>query len=533
MSEPRTVFLVPRRADNGPRDAIWEYCKARWIELFPHWPVVEGHHDDGPFNRSAAVNLAAELAGDWEVGIVIDSDVIISRTQLKRAVDLAVETQKVTWPHTRWRGLRKDATERLLDNWRNSGGVEAPGAELDRDELDLIVERTNPLSWSCCIVMPRSQFDALGGFDERFKGWGFEDMAFQSAVCGLLGWNRQKGDIVHLWHPRSEERIVPGQGRLTSSPEYIYNARLGRRYMVALRRDHSLHDRGDIPFLPGERERDIENLMRDDAKWSAAAKANHLPDWDGWWPTLEELVAGARESRMTGGATGSVAVIVRSGGTAEVADERLDYLARSLASLETSVKGPVVQRVVYSDWPDEIVPRVREIADRFGFYVAGAGHHGYVLSTQRLWRYINDRVKADYVFLAEDDFLYLKEIDLAAMVGVLSRVTRVKQIALLRAPAYQREFEGESQGAILGWDKDSFTIQSLNGESWMEHRNFWTMNPSLFRKNIVRNPWPEKQNSERIFGDRLLKDPVATVAFWGTGDPWMQHIGETRAGGPY
>lgn len=524
----RVVFLVPRRDDRGHRDQLWEYAKARWQRLFPDWPIVEGHHDEGPFNRSAAVNLAAADAGDWDIGIVIDSDVLISKSLVVSAVNLAVETQKVTWPHTRIRNIREDATKRILDDRQDFG------EELDRDQLDLVVERTNPLSWSCCIIIPRSQFDALGGFDERFKGWGYEDMAFQSAVCGLLGWNRQMGDIVHLWHPRSDDRIVSGQTRHTSSPEYRFNARLGRRYMVALRRDHRLHDRGDVPTSEEERARDIENLQKDDAKWSSAnaARLSGEPDWERWWPTLEELVAGARAYRETGGLRQTVAVVVRSGGTLEVADERLGYLERSLSSLAASVQGEIVQRVVYSDWPDEVVPRVREIADRFGFYVAGSGHHGYVRSTQRLWRYIDSRVKADYVFLAEDDFIYLREVDLGQMVKTLARKSALRQVALLREAAYAREQEPGDH--ILSWDRESFQLVREGQAAWLEHRNFWTMNPSLFRRDLVaKNPWPTSQNSERLFGDRIFSDKGARVAFWGSGDAWLRHIGETRAGGPY
>jgi hypothetical protein len=77
----------------------------------------------------------------------------------------------VTWGHRRWRGFHESWTERWV---KRAAGL---GPELDRDEMDLYVERTNPLSWSCFIVFPRPVFDDLGGFDERFKGWGFEDMA--------------------------------------------------------------------------------------------------------------------------------------------------------------------------------------------------------------------------------------------------------------------------------------------------------------------------------------------------------------------
>jgi hypothetical protein len=174
-----------------------------------------------------------------------------------------------------------------------------------------------------------------------------------------------------------------------------------------------------------------------------------------------------------------------------------------------------------------------EIAARYGFYVVGSGHHGYIGSVQRLWRYISTRVRADFVFLAEDDFLYVKNVDLPAMMRVLAGNRSLRQIALLREAAYAREREPGDH--ILSWNRDSFTMMSNNrGDDWMEHRNFWTMNPSLIRRDvIVNNPWPTQANSERLFGDRVLAEKSARVAFWGAGDAWLRHIGETRAGGPY
>jgi hypothetical protein len=518
----RIVFLVARRLDNGHRDTVWAYCKERWERLFPDWPVIEGHHEEGLFNRAKAVNQAATDAGDWDVAIVLDSDVMISKSWVQKAVDLAVETQKVTWPHTRIRNMAESDTMRVLKTGRDFGD------EIDQREIDLLVERTNPISWSCCIVVPRSQYEAIGGFDERFQGWGFEDMAFQSAVCGLLGWNRLEGEIVHFWHAKSEDRIVSGSSRWTATPEYRYNARLGRRYMIALRRDHFIHDRPEGPATEEVRQRDLANLRRDDEVWERAPKSPGEPDWMNWWPTLPELVEGARLYRATGGLSPLVAVVVRSGGTLEVADERLRYLDNSLASLVGNVTGPVDQKVVYSDWPDAVIPRVREIAERHGFYVAGDGHHGYVTSTQRLWKYLTGRVKADFVFLAEDDFIYTRNVDLTPMMSALAKTPHIRQIALLREAAYPKEKEPGDH--ILGWDRSSFTQRG----DLLEHRNFWTMNPSLFRRALVtKYPWPSGPSSERLFGDAILSDPGARVAFWGTGEPWITHIGETRAGGPY
>jgi hypothetical protein len=375
--------------------------------------------------------------------------------------------------------------------------------------------------------MPRAVFDDLGGFDERFKGWGFEDMAFQSAICGLYGYERIPGDVVHLWHPRSEERITPGLTRLTASPEYVTNARLGRRYMVALRRDHALHDRGDQPASEEERLRDIENLHRDDAKYSGVVERLKLPDWSAWWPTLEELRDGAKAYREGRDVITGVTVVVRTGGAPETWDARSGYLRRSLASLGEHLKGPIIQRVIYSDWGDERQAELAEIGAEHGFYVAGSGHHGYTGAVQRLWRYLENRARGEYLFVAEDDFVYLRDVDLVPMAETLRDHPDVHQVALLRAPCYPRELEGEG---ILGWPADSFEAKDQgNGHGRLEHRNFWTMNPALYRRSITDYPWPSAASSERAFGDQILRKKAARFALWGAGEAWLEHIGAIRS----
>src|SRR5690606_2080894 len=84
----KVVNLVPRRADGGRRDAIWSFVRDRWEREHPDIPIFEGH-DDGPgkFNRSLAVNLAAEQAGEWDVAVISDSDTFVEGTQVQQAID--------------------------------------------------------------------------------------------------------------------------------------------------------------------------------------------------------------------------------------------------------------------------------------------------------------------------------------------------------------------------------------------------------------------------------------------------------------
>jgi len=178
----------------------------------PDIEIFEGHHDDGPFNRSEAINTAATLAGDWDLGIVIDSDVFLRTRQVQAAIDRAKKTGRVTWAHRRWRGMHEDHTERIV-KYDIDFGPEFVG-----HDMDLLVERTNPVSWSCCIVIPRAVWDAMGGFDQRFAGWGWEDMAWQSVVCGLYGHERIEGARLPLLAPSvrgTDRRRADARHRLT------------------------------------------------------------------------------------------------------------------------------------------------------------------------------------------------------------------------------------------------------------------------------------------------------------------------------
>jgi hypothetical protein len=419
----------------------------------------------------------------------------------------------VTWGHRRWRSIAQDWTDRLTKDGTDLG------ADVDGTDMDILVDRTNPISWSCCIAIPRAVFDDLGGFDERFVGWGFEDMAFQSVVCGLYGWERIDGDVYHLWHPRGVSiggRAAKEDGEYTR--DAINNARLGRRYMVALRRDHALHDRPDSVSTEEERQRDIENLKRDDAKLVKAAGRVGLPDWSGWWPTLTELRDGARV-RQTIPVTHTIIVHT---------DGRRDYIAKSIPSLESQVSGTIIKRVIYDDSGDAAYKDwLKEEFGPLGYYVVGPDKRlGYTGSMAAMWKYLNERCQSEYVFAVEDDFLYDAPVDLDKMAGVLSRQSHLAQLALLRKPAYQSEID---KGGVLGWPEESF---EKRGE-WLEHRNFWTANPSLFRRSITGREWPLAKSSERVFGDRLLADPATRFAFWGDGTAQIEHIGLERAGSGY
>ena len=195
-------IVVPRLADGGERDRLWAYCRRHF----------EGHHEgDGPFNRSAAINRAAE--GDWDFAVILDSDTIVEAEQIISGIELAEETAAAVLPFQTRNMLSEPGTAEILGghvgNW-------------DR----WIKVREGARHVSSCVVVPRALGDEVGGFDERFEGWGGEDDAFHAACRALGGVRRLNGAAWHLWH-------APSPHHNRSTPLYRQALRLTQRYQQA------------------------------------------------------------------------------------------------------------------------------------------------------------------------------------------------------------------------------------------------------------------------------------------------------------
>ena len=210
----RTVLLVPRRADGGIRDRLWEFCRDVWRTEHPSFEIFEGHHnaDEGLFNRSMAVNRAAEAAGDFDTAVVIDSDILIHRDNVRAGLALVERFNRVVFPFRVYQSLSQNGTSRIMAGWKGDWLTVAAKAYWD--------------SVSCVVMVPRALWDQVGGFDERFVGWGWEDTAFACATDAVSGRLRLEGTLWHLWHPQSPERN-------TKTVEYKASYRLALQYRHA------------------------------------------------------------------------------------------------------------------------------------------------------------------------------------------------------------------------------------------------------------------------------------------------------------
>jgi hypothetical protein len=189
-----TVILVPRRSDGGHRDRLWDFCRKWWLNNHPDWPIIEGASPDGPFNRSAAINDAARQAGAWDVAVVLDTDVIVNPECVQVAVNTAATSGRMVITHRERVDLSRRGTEQVLAGYRGPWRTRT------------MVERVWGSSDSSCVAIPRTLWDEVGGFDERFVGWGYEDTAFVITCERATGpVVKLDGEVFHLWHKRAPD----------------------------------------------------------------------------------------------------------------------------------------------------------------------------------------------------------------------------------------------------------------------------------------------------------------------------------------
>jgi len=183
-------FCVPWRPDGEHRDALWTFCRAYWERVCPDIELVTADVA-GIFNRSAAINRAAE--GSWDVAVALDADVVADADQVYRAVEMAQHTGRLTLGFEHYAGLTPHMTKLVMEGYEG--------------ERDRGVRYRSDRHESSIVAVPRALWDDVGGFIEAFQGWGQDDVAFAHA-CRILGGGieRVPGNVWHLWHPRSAER---------------------------------------------------------------------------------------------------------------------------------------------------------------------------------------------------------------------------------------------------------------------------------------------------------------------------------------
>lgn len=206
MEDPYDVsVLVPYRGGCTWRAMAWSYVRARYEQHHPGWELIEAD-GAGEWSKGAALANAASRAADQvDVFVVADADVFLDVGTLRQAVELVDERQPWVVPHRTVRRLGKRATEEVL-----AGGRVHRGLPCRRTHIGAI--------GGGVVVLTRAAWDAVGGVDPRYEGWGGEDVSLGFALETLFGPCKRLGaDLWHLWHPPQPTRSRDGRSSLNAA----------------------------------------------------------------------------------------------------------------------------------------------------------------------------------------------------------------------------------------------------------------------------------------------------------------------------
>lgn len=202
------AIVIPWRPQES-RIPAFETTTGWYRENLPDATLVTIDSGDPLFNLAQCRNLGVQQCSDEDVVIIGDADTLPEREPLLRAIAAARTSGLVHLPYDEYRWLGAAGTAQF-----------SAGAALADCEFELVrgacsgVYVTTPATWQ-----------AHGGQDELFRGWGFEDAAWYLAHRTLLGAEPQRevGRVFALHHT----------AEVREGPQYDANAARMQRYRDA------------------------------------------------------------------------------------------------------------------------------------------------------------------------------------------------------------------------------------------------------------------------------------------------------------
>jgi hypothetical protein len=205
----KAVVLVPYRSDKGPRARNWRHACKQWNMM--GLPVYTADAGSREFQRAAARNEAARAAGAWDVALFADADILLSSIeQAEAAIMRTYLTGAYTVAYSELHYLTELGTQEAIHGHH----------PLVCESNEIVT-----LTWECCFAVRRDIWDFVGGFDERFLGWGGQGIAFFYAYATFGGRERISGQAFHMAHPLVDR---------TKDPHFPANGKLCERYRAAV-----------------------------------------------------------------------------------------------------------------------------------------------------------------------------------------------------------------------------------------------------------------------------------------------------------
>lgn len=214
-----------------------------WAAELPDAEIILGTSNRRPFCKTQAFNRAIR-SSHGKVLVLLDADAYMSGKPLERCADrILADPNDHLWfvPYRRLFRLSQAITYQIVHSDPTDPlRLTDPPDPFDIDG-DPVMSSYGRRYGAMAMVIPREAFDALGGFDERFRGWGGEDASILRALDTLWGKHKSVNTaIYHLWHPKigdtHRERRWDGQTKANPNDRLASAYHRANRHPAAMRR---------------------------------------------------------------------------------------------------------------------------------------------------------------------------------------------------------------------------------------------------------------------------------------------------------
>lgn len=209
-------------------------------------------------------------------------------------------------------------------------------------------------------------------------------------------------------------------------------------------------------------------------------------------------------------------------------NKRPEYLSQTIASLEENIEFDFIAKIIIDDSGDRLYGQylLDVYGDRYSI-ISHLENKGLSGSVRTLWSVALD-LGVDYVFHLEGDFTFNEKIDINRLSQIFQIENHLAQIAFKRQPVNHDEAR---YGGFMNMDPGAYIdrFDSNLNYYWVEHRKFFTLNPSLYPKWICELGW-QIGWGEKEFGNKLFENDLIKCGFYGSkmDPPRVKHIGDVR-----
>jgi hypothetical protein len=203
--------LLSLRDQSYPRDnyqvtVVETDDKPRWREVIA--PLADNYFfasKPDTFNRSWGVNTAvANTPGPTEIICIQDADVLADRDFVAR--NAARFTGPGTMGHHPYRDM---LCMDHISTWRAiRERLHGRAPEADPRHVRGFTLRRGP---GCCVWARADAFHRVGGMDERYEGWGGEDIDFNYRFAMDFAYDCYDDVLLHMRHPASSALREDGE----------------------------------------------------------------------------------------------------------------------------------------------------------------------------------------------------------------------------------------------------------------------------------------------------------------------------------